>query len=72
MGDIVAGILYGTRLKVERVLRERKAFDKNTAVDPEEAGINYKHVLGLMEKGGLIEKTHDGKVYLTGKGSKSR
>lgn len=61
------GILRQRR-KILRTLRDKKAFNKKTAVDPEEAGINYKHVLKLMERGEVIGKTSDGKIYLTEKG----
>jgi hypothetical protein len=66
-----AGIaIVATRDGVVKVLRESKAFDESTAVDPEEAGINYKRVLNLMEQGGLIGRTSEGKIYLTEKGRK--
>jgi len=68
MGEIVAGILYGARRRIERILREKQAFDEKTAVSPEETGITEKEVLVLMEKGGLITRTQDGKMYLIPKG----
>lgn len=58
------------RIRVEKALKKRKAFDEALAVNPEEAGIDYKRILKLMDEGGLINRTQEGKIYLTGKGRK--
>lgn len=65
-GDPIAAL----RKRIERILEKRRAFNENTAVNPEEAGINYKRVLELMNRGGIIAKTPEGKIYLTEKGRK--
>jgi len=70
---VEAGIaIAALRKRVETVLEKRRAFNENTAVNPEEAGINYKRILELMNRGGIIAKTPEGKIYLTEKGRKSR
>ena len=45
-----------------------KAFDENSAADEEEEKINFEATLDLMEKNGLIEKTFNGKIFMTKKG----
>jgi len=70
MAEVIG--LVATRIKTEKILRERKAFDEETAVNPKEAGINYGRTLKLMEEGGLIRRTSEGKIYLTEKGRRGR
>jgi flavin-dependent dehydrogenase len=73
MGEIVAGMLYGARRKIEEILKEKQAFDEHTAIDPEKEkarAMKFKRVLELMEEGGLIRRTCDGRIYLTQKGRK--
>jgi hypothetical protein len=62
------GMLNIIQLRIETALRKRKAFDEKTAADTQEAQINFKTALDLMERGGLIGRTGDGKVFLTQKG----
>jgi len=70
MAEVIG--LVATKIKTEKVLKEKKAFNEKTAVDPEEAGIYYIRTLKLMEEGGLIRRTSEGKIYLTEKGRKGR
>lgn len=58
------GIIINARVKIESTLKKDKAFDKESATDILEFGA----VLDIMQKGGLIEKTADGKYYMTKKG----
>jgi repressor of nif and glnA expression len=68
-----AGIaLAASKIRVVKVLQDRKAFDETTGVSPEEAKINFKYTLKLMEEGGLIKRTSDGRIYLTEKGQKTK
>jgi hypothetical protein len=64
----IAGILMGMRMKVLKVLKNKGAIDEKTAVNPEEAEINFKRVLEFLEKSGRIGRTSDGKIYLIEKG----
>jgi hypothetical protein len=64
----IQGIIINARYKIEKALKERNAFDENTATDAQEAKVNFVGVLDLMERGGLIARTADGKVFMTQKG----
>jgi hypothetical protein len=67
-----AGIIISSRYKIESTLKERKAFDATTAMDPNVAQINFIAVLDIMERVGLIAKTADGKIYMTPKGQETQ
>ena len=56
------------RLDIEGVLKEKRAFDEKTAADLAIANLDMVPVLDIMEKGGLIARTVEGKVFLTSKG----
>jgi hypothetical protein len=58
------GIIINARVKIETALKKDKAFDKETATGI----LEYGAVLDIMQKGGLVEKTADGKYYMTKKG----
>jgi hypothetical protein len=62
------GIIVNSRFKIETALKERKAFNEQSAVNLEEAKLNFVAVLDVMEKGGLIGKTPEGKIFMTPKG----
>lgn len=64
----IQGIIINARFKIEKALEDRKAFDANTAVDAEEAGVNSREVLDLMARDGLIGRTSEGKIFMTKKG----
>lgn len=64
----IQGIIINARYKIEAALKERKAFDENSAADATEAKVNFKGVLDLMERGGLIGRTVDGRVFMTKEG----
>jgi hypothetical protein len=66
----IQGIIINARSKIEKALKQRKAFDENTAADAEEAKMNFKGVLDLMEKNGLIGRTSEGKIFMTKQGQK--
>jgi hypothetical protein len=66
------GIIASTKIKIELELKRRGAFEIKTALDAENAQINFLPVLDVMEKSGLIEKTSDGKVYMTRKGQEEQ
>lgn len=55
------GIIISTRFRIETALKERNAFNVSSAADVKEARINFVEVLNIMEKGGLIDRTFDGK-----------
>ncbi len=63
-----AGIIANTWFKIETVLAEQKAFDPVSAVSAELAQINFTTALEMMERGGFLGRTSDGKVFLTKKG----
>jgi hypothetical protein len=50
------GILANTKSKIEFELKNRGAFDPKTALDAENAQINFLPVLDVMEKSGLSKK----------------
>jgi|WetSurMetagenome_2_1015567.scaffolds.fasta_scaffold230013_1 hypothetical protein len=58
------GIIINARVKIESNLRKDKAFDEKSATDILEFGA----VLDIMEKGGLVTKTNEGKYFMTKKG----
>jgi hypothetical protein len=58
------GIIINARVKIESTLKKDKAFDKESATDI----LEYNAVLDIMQKGGLVEKTADGRYYMTKKG----
>lgn len=62
------GIIISSCCKIESALKEKKAYDKKSATDILEFGA----VLDVMEKGGLIGKTQDGKYYITKKGKQKQ
>ncbi len=66
------GIIISTRFKIETALKERNAFDPNTAADVKEAKIDFKEILTIMEKSGLIDRTFDGRIYMTPKGQEQQ
>lgn len=63
-----AGIIPDTRVKIEIVLKEKRAFDVKSATDLQMANLNFLPALDIMEKSGLIVRTSEGKVYMTQKG----
>ncbi|MGD6806278.1 MAG: hypothetical protein ACQCN4_04900 [Candidatus Bathyarchaeia archaeon] len=62
------GIIASTRFKIESALKEKKAFDENSATDLKNTYVNFLPVLDIMEQSGLIGKTLDGRVFMTKKG----
>ena len=64
----IQGIIVNARFKIEKALKQRKAFDENNAADAEEAKVNFRGVLDLMEKNGLIGRTPEGKIFMTKQG----
>jgi hypothetical protein len=56
------------RLDIEGALKEKRAFDEKTAADLSVGNLDLVPVLDIMEKGGLIARTVEGKVFLTSKG----
>jgi len=68
----IQGKIVNARFKIEKALNQRKAFDENTATDAEEAKVNFKGVLDLMEKNGLIGRTHEGKIFMTKQGQEKQ
>jgi len=63
-----AGIIISTRLKIEKALTERKAFDHKSATDAKEAKIDIQPMLDLLERRCLIGRTAGGKIFMTKKG----
>ncbi len=59
-----AGIIISTRFKIETILKSKKAFDQQSAAYVQDS----KAMIDLMEKNGLIERTLEGKVFMTKKG----
>jgi len=68
----MSGIIICAQAKIEKELQEMKAFDEKSAAAAEEAKINFKAILDLMEKNGLIEKTLNDKIYMTKKGQEKQ
>ena len=62
------GIIANTRFKIEKTLKEKKAFDEKSAADLIGSYVNFQPILEVMEQSGLISKTADGKVFITQKG----
>ncbi len=63
-----AGIITCSQVKIETALKKSKAFDENTATVFED----FEAVLELMERGGLIARTPEGKVFMTKKGQEKQ
>jgi hypothetical protein len=63
-----AGIIISARLKIEKALQERKAFDHKSATDAKEAKIDIQPLLDLLERRGLIGRTAEGRIFMTKKG----
>ena len=72
MSTVMSGIIICTQAKIEKELNKMKAFDKYSAADAEEARINFKAILDLMEKNGLIGRTFNGKIFMTKKGQENQ
>lgn len=68
MSDIMSGIIICAQAKIEKELKDREAFDESSAADAEEAKINFKAILDMMERSGLICRTCEGKIFMTQKG----
>ena len=67
-----SGIITTTRFKIESVLKERKAFDQNSAADLEQAKVNFQAMVDIMEQSGLIGKTPEGRIFMTQKGQQEQ
>jgi hypothetical protein len=65
LSDSMSGIILFAQTKIQKELKEREAFDESSAADAEEAKINFKSILDLMEKDGLIGRTREGKIFMT-------
>jgi hypothetical protein len=63
-----AGIIANNRFQIENALKERKAFDEKNAADLAAVNLDMTAILDVMEKGGLIAKTVEGKIFMTPKG----
>ncbi len=63
-----SGIIITTRIKIESELKKNKAFDANSASTFED----FSAVLDIMQKSGLIDKTADGKYFMTKKGQEQQ
>ena len=68
----MSSIISSAQAKIGKELQQRKAIDENSAADAEEAKINFKAVLVIMERGGLICRTSEGKVFITKKGQEKQ
>ncbi|MGZ4850802.1 MAG: hypothetical protein ACXV2C_05420 [Candidatus Bathyarchaeia archaeon] len=64
--------ITNSQIKIETALKERKAFDEQSATKLEELEANFASVLDVMEKSGLIGKTPEGKIYMTLKGQEQK
>ena len=67
-----SGIISTTRFRIESVLKERKAFDPNSAADLNQTTVNFQAMIDVMEQSGLIGKTTDGKIFMTEKGQEQQ
>jgi hypothetical protein len=67
-----SGIISTTRFRIESVLKERKAFDPNSAADLNQTTVNFQAMIDVMEQSGLIGKTTDGKIFMTQKGQEQQ
>jgi hypothetical protein len=72
LSDSMSGIIVCAQAKIQKELKKRKAFDESSATDAEEAKINFKSILDLMEKGDLIGRTREGKIFMTQKGQQKQ
>jgi hypothetical protein len=61
-------INVNSRLDIEGVLKEKRAFDEKTAADLVVANLDLIPVLDIMQKSGLIARTVEGKFFMTSKG----
>jgi hypothetical protein len=68
MIDNMSGIINLAKERIEKALKNKEAFDETTAVDAEEEQVNFRSVLDLMERSGLIGRTAEGKIFMTKKG----
>jgi hypothetical protein len=68
LSDIMSGIISYAQSKVQKELKDREAFDESSAADAEEAKINFKAILDMMERNGLIVRTREGKIFITKRG----
>ena len=50
LSNIMSGIISCAQAKIQKELKEREAFDEISAADAEEAKINFKAILDLMER----------------------
>ena len=65
-------IITNSRFKIETALTKTKAFDEQSAVNLEQAKVNFVAILDVMEKSGLIGKTPQGKIFMTPKGQEQQ
>ena len=68
----MAGIIICAQAKIEKELQKMEAFDENSAADAEKAKINFKAILDLMERNGLIGRTFNGKIFMTERGQEKQ
>lgn len=67
-----AGIIVTTRFRIESVLKEKKAFDEQSAADANDSNLNIQTMIDSMERNGLIAKTPEGKIFMTKKGQEQQ
>jgi hypothetical protein len=72
LSDIRSGIIVCAQAKIQKELKEGEAFDESSVTDAEEAKINFKSILDLMERSGLIGRTWEGKIFITQKGQQKQ
>jgi len=72
LSDVMSGIIICAQAKIEKELKGMEAFDEDSATDAEAAKINFKPILDLMEKKGLIGRTFNGKIFMTKKGQENQ
>ena len=72
MSDIMSGIIICAQAKIEKELKDREAFDESSAADAEEAKINFKAILDMMERSGLICRTCEGKIFMAKRGQEKQ
>ena len=68
----MSGTIICAQAKIEKELQDMEAFDENSAANAEKAKINFKAILDLMKKDGLIGRTFNGKIFMTKNAKKSR
>ncbi len=64
----VEGIIINARVKIESALKKTKSFDEKSATEI----LEFHAVLDIMEKGGLVGRTPEGKFYMTKKGQEKQ